>query len=176
MNHTEKENTTNEVSKSSSFDLIESFLRNKSPEDLGGDLLEFEVVPEEKVKAAVSTDYLSYLRDGENETDNAPITPMQHQSRIDDFILANEKQPFRVDLTELPEEYAVGPVSSEDEELPEANFFTVTLANIYIKQRKYDKALKIIRELHLLYPEKNRYFADQIRFLEKLIINTSKIK
>ncbi len=33
---------------------------------------------------------------------------------------------------------------------------------------------KLIKNLSLKYPEKNVYFADQIRFLEKLIINTKK--
>ena len=46
-----------------------------------------------------------------------------------------------------------------------------TLAKIYIKQHRYDKALEIIKKLSLNYPKKNAYFADQIRFLEKLIIN-----
>lgn len=49
--------------------------------------------------------------------------------------------------------------------------FTETLAKIYIKQHRYDKALEIIKKLSLNYPKKNAYFADQIRFLEKLIIN-----
>ncbi|MDL2322503.1 hypothetical protein LJC52_00780 [Bacteroidales bacterium OttesenSCG-928-A17] len=175
MDHTEKENIENKASKSSSFDLIESFLKNKSPEDLGSDLLEFEVLSEEKIRAAVSSDYLSYLIDNERDIDTATI-PMQHQDRIDDFISANEKQTFRMELKNISEENTDETDLSDDEELPENNFFSETLAKIYIKQRKYDKALKIIRELHLLYPEKNRYFADQIRFLEKLIINTSKIK
>ena len=50
-------------------------------------------------------------------------------------------------------------------------YFTETLAQIYIKQGKYNKAIEIIRRLSLNVPEKNRYFADQIRFLEKLILN-----
>ncbi len=53
----------------------------------------------------------------------------------------------------------------------EDTFFTESLAKIYIKQRRYEKALEIIKKLSLKYPEKNIYFADQIRFLEKLIIN-----
>ena len=54
------------------------------------------------------------------------------------------------------------------------SYFTETLARIYIKQKRYEKALQIIKNLSLKYPEKNIYFADQIRFLEKLIINTKK--
>lgn len=47
--------------------------------------------------------------------------------------------------------------------------FTETLAKIYIKQGRYDKALKMMRALSLNYPEKSRYFAHQIRFLERLL-------
>ena len=61
---------------------------------------------------------------------------------------------------------------NDDESLDES-YFTETLAKIYIKQRKYSRALEIIRSLYLKYPEKNIYFADQIRFLEKLIINNN---
>ena len=60
----------------------------------------------------------------------------------------------------------------DDESLDES-YFTETLAKIYIKQRKYSRALEIIRSLYLQFPEKNTYFADQIRFLEKLIINNN---
>ena len=40
-----------------------------------------------------------------------------------------------------------------------------------LNSNAYDKALEIIKKLNLKYPKKNTYFADQIRFLEKLIIN-----
>jgi hypothetical protein len=53
------------------------------------------------------------------------------------------------------------------------SFFTETLARIYIRQKKYDRALEIIRSLYLNYPEKNIYFADQIRFLERLVKNNN---
>lgn len=49
------------------------------------------------------------------------------------------------------------------------SFFTETLARIYLKQHRYDKALEIIRSLYLNFPNKSIYFADQIRYLEKLI-------
>ena len=58
-----------------------------------------------------------------------------------------------------------------DENAPSEAYFTETLARIYIKQGKYDKAIEIIRRLSLNYPKKSRYFADQIRFLGKIILN-----
>jgi len=46
-----------------------------------------------------------------------------------------------------------------------------SLAKIYIKQHRYSKAYEIISNLSLNYPEKSIYFADQLRFLRKIIIN-----
>ena len=64
---------------------------------------------------------------------------------------------------------------SEDneEDMEDESYFTETLAKIYVKQQRYSKALEIIKKLNLKYPKKNAYFADQIRFLEKLIINAN---
>ena len=65
---------------------------------------------------------------------------------------------------------------NEEETAFDPDFFTETLARIYIKQKKYDRALEIIRSLYLNFPEKNIYFADQIRFLEKLVKNNNSKK
>ena len=46
-----------------------------------------------------------------------------------------------------------------------------SLAKMYIAQHKYSQALEIIQRLSLNYPEKSIYFADQIRFLTKLVLN-----
>ncbi|MEI8085742.1 MAG: hypothetical protein WCG93_05960 [Paludibacter sp.] len=43
-----------------------------------------------------------------------------------------------------------------------------------IKERKYKQAISILRELNLSNPKKSVYFADQIRFLEKVIENSKK--
>lgn len=51
---------------------------------------------------------------------------------------------------------------------------TESFAKILIKNQNYTKALQIIQELNLNNPEKSVYFADQIRFLKKLIINQRK--
>lgn len=46
-----------------------------------------------------------------------------------------------------------------------------SLAKIFIKQGRYERAYEIISGLNLKFPKKSAYFADQLRFLQKLIIN-----
>lgn len=48
-----------------------------------------------------------------------------------------------------------------------------SLAKIYIRRRRYDKAFEIIHSLSLNNPKKSVYFADQLRFLRKLMLNSS---
>jgi hypothetical protein len=45
---------------------------------------------------------------------------------------------------------------------------TETLAMIFKKQKKYDKAVEAFQKLSLKYPEKSVYFANQIKEIEKL--------
>ena len=56
----------------------------------------------------------------------------------------------------------------------EATTITESFVRILIKNRNYAKALEIISEINLKNPEKSIYFADQIRFFKKLIINANK--
>lgn len=48
---------------------------------------------------------------------------------------------------------------------------SMSLAKIYIKTRRYEAAYEILSDLSLRVPGKSAYFADQLRFLRKLIIN-----
>ena len=130
--------------------------------------------------ADAAIDYVAYLLATEDD-DVADDTPqMKGQDLIDTFL---KQEKGRILLNELPEE----PVAEEnsddstddttadtnDAEDSEEEYFTETLARIYIKQGRYQKALDIIGRLSERYPKKNAYFADQIRFLEKLIINNN---
>ena len=63
----------------------------------------------------------------------------------------------------ISEEPIEAPIMADDSMLSES------LAKIYIKQRKYAKALEIIKTISLKFPEKSIYFADQIRFLRKMV-------
>ncbi len=147
--------------------LIDSFLDTIPPDDKPDN-----AAPRRRPTPADATiDYVSYLLETENDEPEATRAPqMKGQSLIDNFI-NNEQGAFQ--LKEQPEYLPdLDNQNADDEHQPE--YFTETLARIYIKQGRYSKALEIIKRLNLLYPKKNRYFADQIRFLEKLIINNNK--
>ena len=135
------------------------------------------VVAKEMETPIISSDYVSmFLSDVEGNED---VPPLQYQETIDKFLEKDNISPLRIKLNKTDKEYKVNKepeeiIDSLQETKAEDNFFSETLAKIYIKQKNYGKALEIIRKLNLIYPEKSRYFADQIRFLEKLIINTNK--
>lgn len=145
------------------LDLIDRFLS-----DLPEQPMKELSIPQE-----VSIDYTSILL---QEEDKESI-PLKNQSLIDEFIEKQAAQPVTEESSDVeisPEtEVSVKEESEEkeDEEELDESYFTETLAKIYIKQHRYDKALEIIEKLNLKYPKKNIYFADQIRFLQKLIIN-----
>ena len=125
-----------------------------------------------EAEGAAAVDYVSaYLA---KEAPQAAVPQLRGQSLIDDF-LSGDNEKITLDLKGEAETAAPSTVTEEAEDsLPETSFFTETLANIYIKQGKYDKALEIIKRLCLEYPNKNRYFADQIRFLEKIVKHTKR--
>lgn len=87
---------------------------------------------------------------------------------LDTFINDTGDKRIKLRNTEEGDLQKPAPVS---ELLPSQGTFTEALARIYIKQGKFDHAIEIIRRLSLKYPKKNSYFADQIRFLEKLMEN-----
>lgn len=134
--------------------------------------------------ADATIDYMGYLLKSEEEearaqTDNSKQSDDNSRNTrtlalIDEFLNAedtkftledkddNEEKPYAERMEKADSEKAEGPADE--------GFFTETLARIYIKQGRYSKALQIIKRLSLDNPQKNTYFADQIRFLEKLVI------
>lgn len=59
---------------------------------------------------------------------------------------------------------------------PSDGLLSESLAKIYIKTRRYEQAYEILNGLSLRFPEKSSYFADQLRFLRKLILNEQKMR
>ena len=121
--------------------------------------------------AVASTDYFSTFTSSEKITSNN----QDQMDLIDSFIEKVQNNiPEVINIEKDESNSTVTPIITEDDTLTKSGdeaFLTESLAKIYIKQKRYSKALEIIKKLSLKYPEKNIYFADQIRFLEKLIIN-----
>jgi len=150
--------------------LIDSFLTSM-PEEPHATKMEFDL----------TSDYTSYLlqedstvsQDKSAEKEVQPTPKLRGQELIDGFIeKAENENAIKLQIPEERDEETPQleePVLDENED--DESYFTETLAKIYVKQQRYSKALEIIKKLSLKYPKKNAYFADQIRFLEKLIIN-----
>nr|WP_299072929.1 hypothetical protein [uncultured Allomuricauda sp.] len=56
----------------------------------------------------------------------------------------------------------------ESTKMDKNELMTETLAKVYLEQKKYKKAIQAFKILSLKYPEKNGFFADQIRAVKKL--------
>ena len=50
----------------------------------------------------------------------------------------------------------------------QAGYMTETLAKLYLNQKNYEKAIQSYKILILKFPEKNSYFADQIKKIKSL--------
>ena len=110
----------------------------------------------------------------EEKEEDKDAPQMKGQDLIDNFI---DNEGGKIKLKDEPEyKPQLEEEPSENENDGNESYFTETLAKIYIKQGRYEKALEIIQRLNLNYPKKNAYFADQMRFLEKLILNSKNNK
>lgn len=163
--HGKKATEINTEGADRTLDLIDRFLSE----------LPAQTAKEFSIPQEVSIDYTSILLQEDIQPEVA--VPLKNQELIDDFI---EKQNIQSSAEEPSDTQQIVEVEEETEEAKDEkvegeeldeSYFTETLAKIYVKQHRYDKALEIIEKLNLKYPKKNIYFADQIRFLQKLIIN-----
>ena len=90
-----------------------------------------------------------------------PIDRSNETELIDQFI--SKKPKLKVEVSEYE--------SSEDTTSDigdQAGFMTETLAKLYLNQKNYDKAIQSYKILILKFPEKNSYFADQIKKIKSL--------
>lgn len=167
----DSKNADNDSHKNRTLSLIDTFLDSIPADDENTETGH----KRKPTPADAAVDYVAYLLDIETadaKTNEQELPQMKGQSLIDNFI---NKGGGKIQLKETPEyvpdtQFDADSKNADSDD--EDEYFTETLAKIYIKQGRYSKAKEIIQRLNLQYPQKNIYFADQIRFLEKLILNS----
>ena len=140
--------------------LLDSFLEGRG--ESADVSMELGAVPMDYVSA-----YLATPTPGESGADKTIRS--KTEQLLDTFLQSDYKRPSFAPVQEDAQESGVVDEADEDTKPLDDTYFTETLARIYLKQRRYDKALEIIRSLYLNFPNKSIYFADQIRYLEKLV-------
>ncbi len=123
--------------------------------------------PRRVQKQDATVDYLEFLRQSDADSEVFAQPSATGDDVIDKFL---QKQ-VKFNIHEHSDEELLLPQEQENE--GESDVLTEMMAKIYIKQGKYEKAYEIIKRLSLKNPKKNRYFADQMRFLQKIIINNN---
>ena len=170
MEEEAREAQRSEQSNNRTLSIINEYLES-TPKDSQNEDDDTERKP---TPADAAVDYVAYLLKTESQEDKeaeADRPQMKGQDLIDSFINDNGgKIQLQDKPTYKPETEDEEDKQNEQNDYDEG-YFTETLAKIYIKQGRYSKALEIIQRLNLNYPKKNAYFADQIRFLRKLILN-----
>ncbi len=138
-------------------------------EEAKGGVAPTEEVKEEKKSPSPILDILAELE--QLKPVNVPSvkkTDSKRQSLIDNFLEKSDNQDMTIRISENNENQDVDDKTSAQ---GTTEFYTETLAKIYIKQKKFGQAIKIFKSLSLKNPEKSVYFADQIRFFERLMEN-----
>ena len=123
-------------------------------------------------------DYADVLAAQEKEEGGAKLDGGDSQDELINQFIAEQMQlgeqaaqtPIAVPIdeqekAEIADEIIDNPTQTDESMLSES------LAKMYISRHKYSQALEIIKQLNLKYPKNSIYFADQIRFLTKLVLN-----
>lgn len=109
------------------------------------------------------SDWLVSMKTIDEKVEEKEIPKQLNSSKdlIDRFISTKSK---KLDVSKEPlTAQELGRMSLVENE----DFVTETLAGIYAKQGKYNKAIKIYQQLILNFPEKSTFFASRIRFLKE---------
>ena len=139
----------------------------------------YELLP----KTAILTFNRSLLRNwlsSDEIKDNEVKIKSEKYSFLDWFDVINDDMPkvdVKLDLIEefiknspkikINNDYEVKSSFKTDQKIKD-ELITETLAKIYMKQEKFNKAIKAYEILSLKYPKKSSFFADQINDIKKL--------
>ncbi len=140
----------------STTDTIDSFLTHFGQPD----------APVSKATAEIGTDYMAAAAD----TNEIPVGMEEYTFEQAD---AGDQLPDDSTASAI-DSFLTAMAPKRSDSTPQERPETELDAHICIKNHDYQKALEIIMRLRLNNPEKSIYFADQIRFLRKLILNQAK--
>ena len=122
-------------------------------------------------------DYADVLAAQEQEESGTEPTQKDAQDEIISKFIAEQMQlgeqaahtPITAPIGEQ-EKAEIAQETIDEPTLTDDSMLTESLAKMYIARHKYSQALEIIEQLSLKYPKNSIYFADQIRFLKKLVL------
>lgn len=110
----------------------------------------------------------------EEKQESEEADASEDTSTVEDGDAASkDKASDKADASAKPADEAV---AADAADADSGGVFTETLARIYIKQGKYERAYQIIDRLYKQHPQKSAFYIDQLRFLEKLMLNEKKRK
>lgn len=124
-------------------------------------------------------DYAQILAQEEKQSipDAREVSPGSHDDLLNRFIIKQKQHEGSLDDAKAAHIPQATVENRHDEENRNASapadnsLLSESLAKIFIRQKQYEHAYEIISQLSLNYPEKSVYFADQMRFLRKIINN-----
>ena len=105
-------------------------------------------------------DWINYIE--KNKVDINLSESVDKKFDLIETFLNNPSKIEKEDINRNQKDISIETLASENE------LMTETLAKIYLKQQKYKKAIDAFRILSLKYPEKNAFFANQIKKIKKL--------
>ena len=106
-------------------------------------------------------------------TNTSEVAPKDQKEGTDKWAMIDafiENNPKISNPDALPQKTSEEPSINlaADQTLPQEELMTETLAKILMAQHKYSKALQAYKILSLKYPEKNTFFASQIKEIKRL--------
>lgn len=157
-------------------DVIDTFLRTYgtcSPEEEAQlERLIFNPTPDyaELLARQEQEELPAESEDGDPGSQDALINAFIRSQHPKSTVVEEEKND-----SEAPEDEDEGKTPISRPEHTDDSLLSESLAKIFIKQGRYERAYEIISGLNLKFPKKSAYFADQLRFLKKLIINQRRL-
>ena len=115
---------------------------------------EYKIIEEEIVEENSFVEWLKL-------SNLKPIDRSNETETIDKFISEKPKLKVEVNENDLNNDKA-------DNLSSLTGYMTETLAKLYLNQKNYEKAIQSYKILILKFPEKNSYFADQIKKIKSL--------